>query len=136
MKSKVDKYKKYLKGKKIEFIRNGYQYITMEICQYYMEISKLFKDDISKIYDLKEELKNKYGVLDIEAINILNENYALCKFYVELYKNVEEFNEIDLDIEDTDNEDMPEIDLNKDITNQLVNYSFNTNDNYSFEEND
>jgi hypothetical protein len=133
---KKDKYKKYLKSKKLEFIKNNYQYITIDVCNDYMKKAELVKGDLSKMWILKDELMNIYGILEIEAINILNGNEALSRLYVKGYNNVKEFNEMDFALDDiVKKEDMFEIDLNNDIVDQIANYTF-LNDNYNFEEKD
>lgn len=68
------------------------EWLTFEACNYYREKAKAYNkvngQDIGLKRKLRIELQNKYGLLDIEAINILNGFYI--SFYVEKYRRIKE----------------------------------------------
>ena len=68
------------------------EWLTFEACNYYREKAKKYNkvngQDAGMKRELRIELQNRYGLLDIEAINILNGFYA--SFYVEKYRRIKE----------------------------------------------
>lgn len=68
------------------------EWLTCEACNYYHEKAKIYNKTNGQDADLKRELRlelqNRYGLLDIEAINILNGFYT--SFYVEKYRRIKE----------------------------------------------
>lgn len=66
-------------------------WLTLEACNYYREKAKQYKEngqDAGTKRELRIELQTRYGLLDIEAINILNGFYT--SFYVEKYRRIKE----------------------------------------------
>lgn len=66
------------------------EWLTHEACSYYRNKAKKFINtngqDAGPKRELRLELQNRYGLLDIEAINILNGFYT--SFYVEKYRRI------------------------------------------------
>ena len=141
MKVKKIKYLKYLEKRKLYFIEKKYQYIDKEICDKYKNANK------SNFYELKKEIKNKYGLYDIEAINILMGHEDLIYLYVKLYKNIEEFDLSTFKKEEQEEEEEEsyyQYNLFVDYEEKIVDEDIKSYkdafkeiiDDYSFEEND
>lgn len=68
------------------------EWLTYEVCNYYREKAKKYNkvnsQDAGLKRELRLELQNRYGLLDVEAINILNGFYI--SFYVEKYRRIKE----------------------------------------------
>lgn len=68
------------------------EWLTYEGCNYYREKAKKYNkinsQDAGPKRELRLELQNRYGLLDIEAINILNGFYT--SFYVDKYRRIKE----------------------------------------------
>ena len=68
------------------------EWLTYEACNYYREKAKKYNkangQDAGPKRKLRLELQNMYGLLDVEAINILNGFYI--SFYVEKYRRIKE----------------------------------------------
>ena len=68
------------------------EWLTYEACNYYREKAKNYNkvnsQDAGFKRELRLELQNRYGLLDVEAINILNGFYI--SFYVEKYRRIKE----------------------------------------------
>ena len=60
------------------------EWLTYEVCNYYREKAKKYNkvnsQDAGLKRELRLELQNRYGLLDIEAINILN-GFYISNFY-------------------------------------------------------
>ena len=68
------------------------EWLTFEACNFYREKAKKYNrgngQDAGAKRQLRTEFQNRYGLLDIEAINILNGFYI--SFYVEKYRRIKE----------------------------------------------
>jgi len=66
------------------------QWLTAEAVSFYQEKAKscaqISGQDIGERRKLREELQERFGLLEIEAINILNGFYGA--FYVEKYRRI------------------------------------------------
>lgn len=68
------------------------EWLTEEAVAYYQEkaknVSQSNHQDIGAKHALRQELQERFGLLEIEAINILNGFYA--RFYIEKYKRIKD----------------------------------------------
>lgn len=85
-----------LKDKEIERLVNEHEkhkglWLTAEVVAEYQKrarrISTIGDQDVGVRRALRQELQEKYGLLEIEAINILNGYHAA--FYVEKYRRIQ-----------------------------------------------
>ena len=57
---------------------NGYEWLTQEVCDRYREeaakINEYDSQDVRRHREMRKELQQKYGLTEVEAINILNGN--------------------------------------------------------------
>lgn len=73
-----------------EKIKHRGQWLTEEAVTYYQKKAKSFSQlnnqDIGAKRALRQELQERFGLLEIEAVNILNGFYA--KYYIEKYRRI------------------------------------------------